>query len=150
VECSRTDSPSACEHRIIAIDRVMDAALIEADLKKDDFEVARSTATVGFFEVSINRPRGRVDSRICEVEVPQGVIPIGAAGKGPSAAASLFCIEAGAPGWSGSLVNENDNGRPYCIFVGDRTLLTGRLGRLQMLRQIEMVWKAEILRSRLE
>jgi len=145
VTCSRAGTSSACEHRVLATDTVMDATLVNAEVARENPKIIQAMKYVGHFPITIETPKGPIDSIICEVGgVPQGIIP-GTRGKIPAAPALLFSVTAGKHGWSGAMVTENITGKPYCMFQGSREVYKGKLGRLQMLRQLEVVWGMEIL-----
>ena len=128
VSCSKATSSSPCGHRILAIDPVMDAALVKAETGPDEPEKkVQAMEYVGFLPIRIKTPRGTFDSMICETEVPQGIIP-GSPGKRPSDPALLFSVASGTPGWSGSMVIEKVSGKPYCMFQGARQVHNGKLG----------------------
>jgi hypothetical protein len=151
VACRRAGPSSGCTHRVLAIDPIMDAVLIEAEIVPADYDVAKSEDEPGFNSIVIDSPLGPVSSKIIELEIPQGVIPVGAApGDSPAAPALVFCQEPGARGWSGSMVVGKKTGVPYGMFLGIRPFYIGNLGKVELLRQIEMVWDMEVLKRRTE
>jgi hypothetical protein len=150
VACSTAGSSPGCTHRVLAVDPIMDAVLIEADVAPDDYGVVESWDEPGYNTIIIESPAGQVTSRI--VEIPQkGLIQVGAApGDSPANAAFVYCIEPGAPGWSGSMVFGKKARVPYGMFLGASNDYTSKKGRVELLRQIELVWGAEILERRTE
>jgi hypothetical protein len=148
VRCSKSMSSSNCEHKIIAMDGIMDAALIAADIEPEEYEVASVRGKPFWDDIIIHSPEGEVTLPVIEQYVIQGVIPVGARDEGPPRPALLFCKDVGAPGWSGSLADDAETGKIACMYQGVSDFHTGQIARLQMLRQIEMVWGAEMLRPR--
>jgi hypothetical protein len=71
VRCSKETLSSPCEHRILAIDPVMDAALVTAEVGSKP-KAVQAMEYVGFFPIRIETPGGPLDSMIIEQEVHKG------------------------------------------------------------------------------
>jgi hypothetical protein len=155
VACATPQPSPSCEHEVLAADGVMDAALVEDGMAQTKDEVMRAFPYAGYLPLEIASPGGRVPARVVEMAIPQGVV-IGTPGEIPRSPALLLSNIPGYPGWSGSMVYQtvyreyyggNSPPDPYCMFLGDRELHTGQLGRLHMLRQHEIVWGLELLKD---
>jgi hypothetical protein len=151
IACSRANSSSDCSHRVLAVDPIMDAVLIEAEIEPADYDVVKSWSEPGFNTIIIESPLGPVPTRITQVP-ERGLIPtVTDPEDSPRKAAYVYCIESGTDGWSGSMVVGQMTGAPYGMFMGAYNDETSKLlGRVEMLRQIELVWGTEILKRRKE
>lgn len=153
VACEAAPEEAPCCHRVIASDRVMDAALVDDGSDANGMHAVHATGAPGYFPVEVEGPLGPTPGQVFEIAIPQGVIP-GDRGVSPTAPAQVFINVVGEPGWSGAMVRETlyrdtyGSGappNPYGMFVGVRDLFTGRSGRVHMLHQHEVVWGLELL-----
>jgi hypothetical protein len=152
-KCFHIDT-GECQKLIIAADPVMDAALVEDGTANGVEPTIRANPFPGCFPVEMYSPEGQlITGWVTEVPIPEGVVP-GQYGKTPTSPAMLPLTFSGQDGWSGGMVwettakefyGQNAVPRPYGMFVGIRKLRTHTIGRMNMLHQLELVWKLELL-----
>jgi hypothetical protein len=104
VSCTASDSAAPGQRRVVRVDSIMDAAVIDDGTADPSDRVVQANPFVGYFPIEIRSPDGEVVSgAIVETEVAQGVVP-GAPGQRPSEPAVVLTTITGEPGWSGSMV----------------------------------------------
>lgn len=152
-QCITKEAGVECKQKILAVDPMMDAALIDNEEASGLEQTVLSYPYPGYIPIEVSGPNGQVSSGwVVEVPLPQGVVP-GTLGKPASAPAQLLLDIQATDGWSGGLVSEvtdikfrgAGDPRPYGMFLGVRALRTGVHGRMNMLRQLEIVWGLELL-----
>jgi len=153
VKCFQVDT-GECQRPIISADPVMDAALIEDGTASGNEPTIRANPFPGCLPVEMYSPDGQlVTGWVTEVPIPEGVVP-GQYGKTPTSPAMLPLTFNGENGWSGGMVwettarefyGQGGMPRPYGMFVGVRKLRTRNIGRMNMLHQLELVWRLELL-----
>ena len=146
--------PNCVEHSVVKASAIMDAVLIETGASTGDERTVRATPVAGYFPVEMRDPQGNLTSGwVTEIPLPEGVIP-GTPGSPPTSPAMLMLSFAGDHGWSGGLVRETlyrdsyggfAEPKPYGMFLGVRQLRTSLVGRMNMLAQLEQVWKIDLL-----